>query len=248
MRWRLVRGELFKLRSTPSSWWLFGAALAAVSFGVVLTLALAQVRPGDDVRSLLTFAGTGGLVAILAGVVSTAGEHRHRTIVATALAAPRRIPAYLAQVASLGIWGLLLGVAAAALTTAISLPWLAAKGIALDVSAAQFTAIYLGAIAYTAGSAALGAGVGALARNQVAAAAAVFVYLAIIDPTLAALVPAYGRFSLTALGIALSGGVAGGGGPSAQLLPFWAAAVVYALCAGGVVVAGLVSTLRRDLT
>lgn len=247
MTWRLVRAELLKLRGTPSSWWLVGMALVAVSFGVVLTLALATVRPGDDVRSLLSFAGTGGLVAILAGVVSTAGEHRHRTIVATTLATPRRSRAYLAQVGSLAVWGLLLGATAAALTTAIALPWLAAKGVALNVSAPQLMAIYLGATAYTAASAALGAGVGALARNQVAAATAVFGYLAIVDPTLAALVPAYGRFSLTALGIALSGGVSGGGGPTAQLLPLWAAAAVYAVCTGVLVAGGLASTLRRDV-
>jgi len=247
MTWRLVRAELLKLRGTPSSWWLVGLALAAVSVGVVLTLALTQVRPGNDVRSLLSFAGTGGLVAILAGVVSTAGEHRHRTIVATALATPRRSRAYFAQVASLAIWGLLLGVAAATLTTAIALPWLAAKGVTPNVPAARLMAIYLGAVAYTGGSAALGAGVGALARNQVAAATAVFAYLAILDPTLATLVPAYGQFSLTALGTALSGGVSGGDGPTAQLLPLWAAAVVYGLCTGVVVVAGLATTLRRDL-
>lgn len=37
MTWRLVRAELLKLRGTPSSWWLVGLALAAVSVGVVLT-------------------------------------------------------------------------------------------------------------------------------------------------------------------------------------------------------------------
>lgn len=242
-----LEAEIYKLRRTPSVWWLGAAALSAVAFGLVLTLALTQVRSGDDVRSLLSWAGTGGLVTVLLGVVWTAGEYRHRTIVSTVLATPRRIPAYLAQIAGLALAGALVGLLGAALITAVTLPWLAANHVPLGVSWITVPAQYAGAVAFAALSAALGGGIGALVRNQVAAAAVLFSYLAIVDPTLASLAPSYGRYGITSIGIALSGGTYGIDGQGASLLPVPAAAAVYAAFTALAVAAGALATARREL-
>lgn len=242
-----LEAEIYKLRRTPSVWWLAAAALAAVAFGLVLTLALSQIRSGGDVRSLLSWAGTGGLVMLLLGVVWTAGEYRHRTIVSTVLATPRRIPVYLAQIGGLALAGGLVGLLGAALVTAVTLPWLAATGVPLGVSWLTVLAQYAGGAAFAALSAALGGGIGALVRNQVAAAAVLFSYLAIVDPTLAALTPAYGRYGVTSIGIALSGGTYGIDGQGTSLLPVPAALAVYAACAALAVAAGALGTARREL-
>lgn len=242
-----MEAEIYKLRRTPSVWWLGVAALGAVALGLVLTLALAPISSDDDVRSLMSFVGTGGLVTLLLGVVWTAGEYRHRTIVSTVLATPRRVPAYLGQIVGLLAAGAVIGLLCAVLTTMITLPWLAAKDVPFGVSSGTVLAQYAGGVAFTALSAGIGGGIGALVRNQVAAAAVLFTYLAIVDPMVASLVPSYGKYGVTSISITLSGGTYGVDGQGGSLLPVPAAAAVYVACAAILVTAGAVATLRREL-
>ncbi len=77
---------------------------------------------------------------------------------------------------------------------------------------------------------------------------AVFVYLAIVDPTLSATVSGYSKFGPAALGVALSGGVAAGNGPyGKELLPALAAGGVYLAATAILVAAGGIATRHRDL-
>jgi ABC-2 type transport system permease protein len=244
---RLLRSELLKLRRTPSTWWLTGAALGIVVLGVVVTLSMVDISSRSDLRSLLSFSGTGGLILMLFGVVVAAGEYRHRTIVPTLLVTPRRSPAFVAQAAGVALFGVAVGLVAAALTTAISLTWLAAEGVTIDLTAADLATAWLGGTAYTALSAVIGVAVGALARNQVAAAATVFVYLSMIDPLVSWAWSSYGQFGPTSIGIALAGGGEAVAGPGAQLLPFWAAALVYLGYATVLGTVSAVATTRRDI-
>ena len=66
--------------------------------------------------------------------------------------------------------------------------------------------IFLGGILYAALAAALGAAFGALLRNQVAAVVIVLVLIFVVDPVIAGLLEGVGQFTLTGLGIAMSGG------------------------------------------
>ncbi|MQA88332.1 MAG: hypothetical protein GEV03_27880 [Streptosporangiales bacterium] len=216
-------------------------------FGTSLTLALIEVRPGGDVRSVLAYSGTGGLLLILLGLVWTAGDHRHRTIVATALAAPRRPSPFAAQMLALAVVGVLVGLAAGAFTVAITVAWLGVEGVPLGVSGGVIAVAVAGGALYSGLAAALGGGLGALTRNQVAAAIVLFLYLSSVDPLLAMAVPDYGQFGPTALGIALSGGAETPGGPGMQLLPIGAAAAVWAGYAAVLIATGLAVTVRRDL-
>lgn len=81
---RRVHAELFKLRATPSMWLLAALAATAALAALVPTLLLQPTRTAEDVRSLLSFSGAGGLMVILLGLVVTAGEYRHGTITPTA--------------------------------------------------------------------------------------------------------------------------------------------------------------------
>lgn len=74
-----------------------------------------------------------------------------------------------------------------------------------------------------------------------------FSYLAIVDPTLAALAPAYGRYGVTSIGIALSGGTYGIDGQGTSLLPVPAALAVYVACTALTVAVGALATARREL-
>lgn len=246
MIFRLVRAELIKLNGAPSTWWLAAFAHVAVVFGIVLTLAMVEVRTHADVLSVMSFSGVGGEVLLLLGLVWTAGMYRHRTIVSTMLYAPRRAPSFVAQLLALTLVGVVVGLSAAALAVVLTVAWLGLADIPVSLSAAEITRSWLGGALYSGLAAALGGGLGALARNQVAAAIAIFLYLGMADPLIGMAVPAYGQFAPTSLGTALSGG-AEVAGPGAQLLPYGTAAAVWAGYTLVLATAGLIATVRRDL-
>jgi len=247
MRAAKYRAEIIKLWGTPTSWWLAALAVVIVVVPMVLTLIFTHIRSGADARSLLSFAGTAGLAMLVLGIVAAAGEYRHRTIVATALISPRRVDALIAQVAAYATAGLAVGLGSALLAAAIGLPWLAYKSPSTDVSAAALTTLFVGTIVYTALSAVIGVGLGALVRNQVAAVAILMLYLSIGSYVVAIAVPGISKFDPTAIGIAMSGGTQGIGGPSSPLLSSGSAYVAYLAYAAALV--GLASILlpRREL-
>lgn len=243
---RALGAELLKLRTARTYWALAGAALGLVLLVTVLSLALTDdFRTEDDVRSVLATAGASGLLMLVLGVVASAGEYRHGTIASTLLFTPNRLRVMAAQALACAVAGLAVGLAAAALTAAIALPWLSAKG-APSLSGGELLGLFFGGVLYGALAAALGAGVGALLRNQVVAVVLVLVALFVIDPTVSALVDDYAKFSLGGLGTSMSGGSGEDAGAS-DLLPFGVAALVWAGYTAVLVVAAAILTARRDI-
>lgn len=240
-----IRGELLKLRTARTFWALAGVALLLVLAIVVLTLALdSGFDTEDETRSLLATAGATGLLLLILGVVFSAGEYRHGTIASTLLVTPHRLRVVSAQALACALAGLAVGLAAALLTAAIALPWLAAKDAA-SLDAGALLGLFAGGVLYTTLAGALGAGLGALLRNQIAAVILVLVLLFVVDPTLGALVDEYAKYSLGGLGVAISGGTAEDA--SDDLLPFWAAALIWAAYTGVLVGAAAWLTSRRDI-
>jgi ABC-2 type transport system permease protein len=240
---RLVHAELLKLSTTRTFWWLAGSAVALVLLIAVLTLWLDdRLRSSTDVRSLLSTAGIAGLLTLVLGVVAGAGEYRHGTIASTLLVTPQRRLAVSATVIACFLGGLLIGVMAGGLTALIALPWLSAKDAVVVPSTGEALEIFLGGALYAALAAALGAALGALLRNQVAAVVIVLVLIFVVDPTLAALVEDVGQFTLTGLGIAMSGGE-----DDSELLPRGVAALVWALYTILLGTLAAIVTARRDI-
>jgi hypothetical protein len=243
---RLLRAELLKLRTTRTFWALVGATLALVISITFLTLALGASPQGEDeVRSVLSTAGASGLLMLVLGVVFSAGEYRHGTIAWTLLVTPDRLRVMAAQALACAVAGAAVGLAVAAVTAAIALPWLSAKG-SPALSSSALVGLFLGGALYTGLAGALGAGVGALLRNQVAAVVLVLVIIFVLDPTLTAVVDGYDRYSLSGLGIALSGG-SGEAADGGDLLPVWLAAAAWAGYTAVLVLAAAVLTSRRDI-
>lgn len=85
--------------------------------------------------------------------------------------------------------GLAVGLVSALLAAAIGLPWLAYKSPSTGVSAAALTTLFIGTIAYSALSAVIGVGLGALVCNQVAAVAILMLYLSVGGYVVAIAVP-----------------------------------------------------------
>lgn len=238
----LIASELLKLRTTRTSWGLAGAALALVLLIVVLTIAIEDSFGAEhDVRSLLATAGLCGLLTLVLGVVAGAGEYRHGTIASTLLVTPNRLRAVAAQVVACGVGGFAIGLVVAAIAAAIALPWLSAKDAAMP-GGGELIRVFLGGALYAGLAAALGAGLGALLRNQVAAVVIVLVQIFVVEPTLAALVDGSEQFTLTGLGVAMSGADDGN-----DVLPLGTAALIWAGYATLIGALAAIRTTHRDV-
>jgi ABC-2 type transport system permease protein len=241
----LVRSELLKLRTARTFW-----GIVAVTFGLImlitcLTLALdSAFNTESDVRSVLSNAGASGLMMLVLGVVFSAGEYRHGTIAWTFLVTPNRLRATAAKTIACAIAGLAVGLALAVATAAVGLPWLSARD-APSLPTGELLGLFAGGVAYTALACALGASVGALLRNQVAAVVLVLVLLFVVDPAISALADGYTKFSLQGLSVALSGG--SGEDFGTDLLPFWAACLLWSGYTLVLMLAAVVITSRRDV-
>lgn len=137
MRNQIV-SELRKLRTTRSAWGLLAGALGLVALGVggglwqatdaSLTAPLAA-QPMLRVSLSVTW-----VFVMIIGLRSFTDEFRNGSIVPTLLADPHRRQVLAAKVASMAGIAVVFSIAAASVTLAIGLPWLAVKSIALDIA------------------------------------------------------------------------------------------------------------------
>jgi ABC-type transport system involved in multi-copper enzyme maturation permease subunit len=239
---RLVGSELLKLRTTRTFWGLAGAAAGLVLLIVVLSVALDTSATADNVLNILATAGFSGILTLVLGAVVGAGEYRHGTIAWTLLVTPNRLRAVAGQLLACAMAGLAIGLAVSALAALIALPWLAAKDATMPATG-DVLEVVLGTAVYAGLAAALGAGLGALLRNQVAAIVIVLVQIFVVDTTLAALIEGVGPFTLTGLGVAMSGVVDDG----EDLLAPGVAALVWAGYATLFGALAALRTARRDI-
>jgi ABC-2 type transport system permease protein len=239
----LVLAELLKFRTTRTFWGLAGSALGLVLLIVILTLAIDDhLNTEQDVRDLLSTAGIYGLMTLILGVVAGAGEYRHGTIAWTLLVTPNRLRAVGGGVIACFLGGLAIGVVVASCVTAVALPWLSAKDAVLPPTG-DLLKILLGGVLYAALAAALGSAFGQLLRNQVAGVVIVLVLIFVVDPVIAGLLENVGQFTLTGLGIAMSGGDNG----DTDVLPLGVAALVWALYTALFTALAVIFTSRRDI-
>ncbi len=240
---RLIGAELLKIRTTRTFWGLTAGAVGLVLLIVVLSLSLDDsLGTETDVRDLLSVAGFSGLLALVLGVVVGAGEYRHGTIAWTLLVTPERLRAVSAQTLACAVAGAVIGLTAFVLATAVAIPWLSAKDSPLP-PVSELLELVAGVVAYAGLSAALGAGLGALLRNQVAGIVIVLVGLFVVDPTLAALDESVASFTLSGLGAAISGA----DDNSSELLEPIVAGLVWALYALLFVALAAIRTANRDI-
>lgn len=181
----LLHGELIKLRTTRTA---LGFALTML--GLTLLSVLLQTLVGDpttltDKRTAVSVGTVIPTVLIIFGAVGATGEHRHGTITSSLLIAPDRIRVTAAKLVAYAVAGALVGVVVQLIALAIGLPLLADQpGPELGLSdAAAILAETAVACALTT---AIGVGVGALIRNQVAAVVGALAYVFIVEPLVAA--------------------------------------------------------------
>jgi hypothetical protein len=245
---RLIRAELFKLRTTRDLWWTAAATLLLVVATVALNMTSPEEATGmqldsdEGVRTVLASASVGSLLLLLLGIACMAGEFRHGTATTTFLVTPDRHRTLLAKVLATMVVGVAIASAAIVFALAVAVPWLGAEGVTLDGRAGDVAVALLGTLAVTPLAAAIGVGLGALLRNQTTAVVTALVWTVVVESLVAGFVPELykflpgGAFAATT-GSSSVGETFGLGGGLLLSLAY----------AAGFAVAGRAMLLRREL-
>jgi ABC-2 type transport system permease protein len=181
---RLIRAEVAKLATTRTFRLLAAGALILIAGAVTPTALATTYTGGSPARETLALAGLAQTFALIAGALAVTSEFRHKTIVPAVLITPRRGRVLAAKLVTLTGAGLVFGLAAFVIASAITMPVLASRHIDSGVDGAQLAAIIAGGAATTAIGAALGVGVGAVIRNQVGAIVTLLALLYVAEPLL----------------------------------------------------------------
>lgn len=193
----LLRAELLKLRTTRTFAALVAAALVLSLIVVVLTGILADDWNEQNTRDLFATDFT-GLFILLLGVMGMAGEWRHRTITGTVLAAPDRLRLLSAKTLAYAAAGALLSLIVTLTIIVVGTIILAGRGID-TAPLADLVDVLWRNLLVAALLGALGVGIGALLRNQVAAIIAVLVLGFVLEPALYGIAPDVGRYGPTTI-------------------------------------------------
>jgi ABC-type transport system involved in multi-copper enzyme maturation permease subunit len=240
-----LRSELLKIRSTRSTIGLVLGLVALVLLFVLLSGLLqheSALTSADDQRNYLGIGSLASLFAALAGLLVVTGEYRFGTIRPTFLVTPRRWVVvgakYLAGLAA----GIAFAVVGQGLALAIGLGILSARGIPRSLSGGSLTQLALGCVAAAALWGGIGAGLGAVVRNQVAGVIGVLAWVLLVENLLFGLVPSVGRLTPGRAQDALTGMTA------EHLLSAAAGAAVLIAWSVALLAAGLAAVQARDVT
>jgi ABC-2 type transport system permease protein len=248
-----IRTEWLKLRTIRLPWGLL--AIAGALTALVATLESARAGVGHmEIHPLYTAAGLtqvmthtwfGMLMAAIFGVTVAAGEFRHGTATSSYLAQPNRTRVLIAKsVVAVGV-GLLFGLVAAALTTGISLAFVAAKGYHVALSAGTIVRFAAGATLGAGLLAAAGVGLGSLLRSQLASSVTVFAWGFVVEQVLGGVFNSWQPYLPFTAATTMAGAPLNGG---TSPLPFAATAALVAGSAALICAIAARTTVRRDVS
>ena len=245
----LLRAELLKQRSTRTGLGLFAAMLGLVLLAVLLHGFALPAEDLSDPHVQLMVLGRGeflaALFAALLGAMSITAEIRHGTIRATFLVTARRGRVVAAKVVVSILFGAGFGLVAGAVATAAGTAALRTRGIDVQLDRGDYVLLVVGAAGAAALWAAIGVGVGALARNQVPTLIGICAWLLFVEGLLAGDV----ADNLGDIGRLLPGAAAAavsGQDPGTLLGPA-VGLVLLALYAAAAALAGGFALSRRDV-
>jgi ABC-type transport system involved in multi-copper enzyme maturation permease subunit len=241
---RLVRAELLKLFTTRLLLWLGLLILALSAF--VTSTRIASTSHGElamvsEQRSIVQFAAVGTLIALIVGIVATAGEYAHGTIDHTFLVSPRRERVVTAKLIAAAMTGVAVTLFAEAVTYLVAALWISSESVPFELTRRPVWTTYATTLAAAALSGALGTGVGAVVRRQTAAIVLALIWLLVGEPVLAiAGVQAY------APGHAIAAVVAANS-RSGELLGPWPGTALALAYVGVFAAAGTLMVVRSDV-
>jgi hypothetical protein len=264
---RVIRAELFKLRTTPGPWVVLIVTLVLTALGIITAFVITVGGKGmfiapfttPQLRELVGAGyGAGTVMAPIAGVLCITTEYRQKVLTTTLLVTPRREVVIFAKGVASAVWGLLLAIAGLALVAAMGIPLLVTQGGSVTALLRQVGPVVPGLLGAYVLFAIFGLGIGTLLRNQVAAVILTIVAVVILEPIIVALVHSLAHVDLNWLpsrsAAALAGGLThsgGGGGDNAgagPLLSWWLGGLALLGWGVGTAVIGYFTTFRRDVT
>ena len=238
---RLVRIEWLKLRTMRVGFGLLAtsAALTALFASLEASRAgngqsgVAPLFTASGLGTVTTVTGWSMILSAVLGVIVTSGEYRHYTATLTYLATPDRRRVLAAKTLTAAGAGAVFGLVSGLIATAVGLTFVAAHGYHVALGTGTLVAHVAGAVVGAALFGAIGAGIGALFRSQLAGVIGVFVWALVIESIIGGLFTSVRPYlpytaATTLAGIKLGGAAFGpahdvaGGGP----LPFAAAAAL----------------------
>ena len=241
-----IASEFRKLTTTRSIYAMLAGLIVVVGLGVVATTTdgepgslLAPLQHQVFLNVSLTIAPLFGL---LLGLRSFTDEFRFGSIVPTLLASPVRRRVLGAKLVATAGGGVVLSLAAVALSIAVGVPILVVKGIGITWSTGALAVVVGRLVAATVMWTALGVGLGLAVKHQVAAIAGTLVWLLAAEGLLSGLVPNVAKYFPGAAGFALVGI------NSTELLTPALGALLLGAYATIAVAAGAVLMQRRDIT
>lgn len=259
---RLIHVELMKLRTTRLTYGLLGAAaaLTAVFAGLEASRAGSAAVAPLSTTAGLDAVSTGSVWALLfaavLGVTVSSGEFRHATITATYLVAPRRDRVLAAKCMAAACAGSVFGLAGWLIATGIGLGIAASDGYPIATGDATLAIYAAGHVLAAALLAAIGVGIGALVRSQLAAVIGVFGWAVVVESLVGGLYHSVQPYlpytaATTLSGSVLSGaafGPAHGAASSAAPLPFAAAVALLAAIALALAAIAARTTVEKDVS
>jgi hypothetical protein len=248
----LVSAELLKLRSTRSAWIPFAVALGIAVIAVVANTSMTG-HGGDTHLSPAALPGllraSGGQIVdgavLLAWIVLSAGEFRHRTSVTTFLGEPNRLRIVSAKLLSAALTGAAVGLLAEALGAATAAAALSAHHVPLVWNQPGVAGAVLAVPLLAALYGMLGVGLGLLLRNTAAALGLALMWAFVVEGIIPALTHEPGI--LRWLPEAAANAVLHGASPAAATLSAGAALAVLAGYAAVLAGAGAALTVRREI-
>ena len=246
----LLQAEFRKFTTNRSA--LTIAVLAAAYGGLAVLAAVLQTRGHDpqfDRATLLQIVrSTADLAlpsAVILGVLATAGEYRHGTIVPTLLAVPRRGALVVAKVASQAALGVAIGATGATVSVVAGMSWLRAEGFDTLPTIGDLLLTALGVTIAVTVYGALGAALGLAVKDQTIAITGALVWMMAVEeivpivlrkPGLRQWMPDGATDRLLHLA-----------DPSPAMTSGWAAVLILTAFTGVLVTAAAFTTTRSDL-
>ena len=242
---RLVGYELFKLRTTRTfAGLVLGGCL--LSMLIVLPVLVTSERGGAGgpigPRGLTQMNVNAFIVAIALGVITVTGESRHHTEAHTFLGEPNRSKVVLAKAVAAFCGGIVMGLAAEVAVLALGIPWLRLTGTSISFDIPALAPYVIGNTVGVAMVTVLGAAIGTIIRNQIAAVLVGVGWLLVAEQAIQAIFFANGARES---GFLVEDAMVAIGGSG---MPRWAGLVLmvsYLLVLGGI---GTFLTERRDIT
>ena len=253
----LLRSEMLKIRTTAVPWVLAGIAILLEGLQILgVFLENRNVDGGyavpsttQELRNLLGVGFRSGyLMALLLGVLIVTTEFRHKTVTTSFLVTPRRTVFVIGKLVATAILGVLLGVLLLVTALAGGGLTLVARGGSFGDLARQLPAVAPGFLLVFALFAILGAGIGSILTNQLAAIIASLGWFIVGELILVGLVHSAYRWTPTGAGTAASNLTRDRGADVLSLFSWWQGTLLMLAYGLGFALIGSYLLTRRDIT